>query len=656
MGNIMSSLYFTRSLLLCGVFFLGSAVLFVSCDSTIPKNTVNKTEEAQPTFSILQNQLGFSLYSAKSAVVRLERDSSSTKSISASGHFEVVQQDKVVLSGELKSFDEFAEWNTLGGTQPTTHDYRYFKADYSALTQAGHFQLAIYIGNQKQLGSEFEIADNIEFSRTAESVIHYFTQNRFTDEKDKSIRVFDSQRRVNAWGGWMDAGGDTGKYLSHLSYANFMNPQQGALVTWALAKSYRHMPAQYRAQHLESDVIAETFWGADYLHRILDKEGYFYLTVFDGWGSGAERMVTGYVGLEGTYTKDYQAAFREGGGIAIAALASAAKLASEQNKHGEFTAQQYLAGAKRAFTFLQKNNRRFCDNGRENIIDDYTALIAANELYRATKDSFYLDAARIRAQHLNKRITPEGWFISDGDLGLNEPLGQRPFYHGVEAGLPLIALVDYVQLETDASRQESAKQTLRSALNYQVKITQAVSNPFGYARQTFKTFKDGKYGETTSGFFMPHANETLYWWQGESARLASLTAATIWAARLVDPQTNSAFSVSKPVGEFAQQQIDWILGRNPYNMSQLFGFGTQNPPFAESAGARVKGGISNGITGATNSDEGRGITWAEGPEENDWRWVEQWIPHSTWFLLAMTAMNEDPNGSDVSRTSLEKGK
>jgi hypothetical protein len=49
-------------------------------------------------------------------------------------------------------------------------------------------------------------------------------------------------------------------------------------------------------------------------------------------------------------------------------------------------------------------------------------------------------------------------------------------------------------------------------------------------------------------------------------------------------------------------------------------------------------GVSNGITGATLNSNGRGITWAEGPDENNWRWTEQWLQHSIWYLLAMIAM------------------
>ena len=52
----------------------------------------------------------------------------------------------------------------------------------------------------------------------------------------------------------------------------------------------------------------------------------------------------------------------------------------------------------------------------------------------------------------------------------------------------------------------------------------------------------------------------------------------------------------------------------------------------------VRGGISNGITGAPLSDEGRGIVFAPGPDEENWRWLEQWLPHSTWLLIATTTL------------------
>ncbi|WP_176427567.1 hypothetical protein [Flavobacterium sp. ov086] len=51
-------------------------------------------------------------------------------------------------------------------------------------------------------------------------------------------------------------------------------------------------------------------------------------------------------------TNEYQSAFREGGGMAIAALARI----SQWDKNGEFTSKQYLDGAKRAYMHLLQNN------------------------------------------------------------------------------------------------------------------------------------------------------------------------------------------------------------------------------------------------------------------------------------------------------------
>jgi hypothetical protein len=342
-------------------------------------------------------------------------------------------------------------------------------------------------------------------------------------------------------------------------------------------------------------------------------------------------VVTGYEGLDGRYSTNYNAAFREGGGVAIAALARASLLSSTTGKHGEFTGSEYLADAQKAFAHLTVNNTKYCDDGVENIIDDYTALLAATELYTATKKNEYLAAARLRAKNLNGRLSPQGWFRSDG--------AERPYYHAAEAGFPIVSLAYYLDIERDPALAAAAKQTIRKALDYQLALNRNVANPYDYARQTFRIFKEDKPGsDVQDGFFMPHANETKYWWQGESARLASLAVATILGGRAVAPDPASAFGVSPELAAFAQHQMDWTLGRNPYGMCMLYGFGRANPPNAESAGVMVPGGISNGITGAVESDEGRGIVWAAGPDSNNWRWIEQWLPHSTWFLLATTTM------------------
>jgi hypothetical protein len=210
----------------------------------------------------------------------------------------------------------------------------------------------------------------------------------------------------------------------------------------------------------------------------------------------------------------------------------------------------------------------------------------------------------------------------------------------MEAGLPIIALVDYLAIENSEQIRAKTKRTIKLSLDYQLALNSQVANPFNLARQTFKTTQAGLYSKQKEGFFIPHANETNNWWQGESSRMASLTTAAILGGQLTHRDSRGAFGINSELANFAQSQIDWIMGKNPYQISMLYGFGVDNPPHSMSGGTMLNGGISNGITGASLSPDGYGITWAEGPDENNWRWTQQRLQHSAWYLLAMTAMTE----------------
>ena len=566
------------------------------------------------------NQVVLELDGPKSAVV--EYSGSAT-----SGKFAVVQQEDTVLSGALQLEPEFTAWGT---------GHRYFTADFSALHMSGHFRVLIQIGGMEARSTEFLVGERGLFTTAAEALVGYFRASRHIKAADHHIRVFGTQEFRDVWGGWKDAGGDNGKYLSHLSYSNFFNPQQTGFAAWSLARSYEFAPAEFRRLGLERAVIEETLWGADFLHRLLARDGYFYMTVFDRWAApGAERVLTAYSGIDGVCSSNYQAAFREGAGVSIAALARAARLSRASGLGGVFSADLYLADAERAFEHLQRHNKTYVDDGKENIIDDYTALLAAVELFKSTSKAAYLQAARERADNLAGRLTPAGWWRSDD--------ADRPFYHGADAGFPVLSLHEYLSIETDPARKSSAQAVIRRSLEAQLALNAAVTNPFDYPRQSFKLFSQGKRSaDTLSGFFMPHSNETGYWWQGESARLASLATAAVLGGRLLGSEPAGATELNGRLAAFAQHQIDWTLGRNPYDLSLLYGFGSRNVPHSYSAGLSVRGGISNGITGASGHDDGSGIQFGSDDDSENWRWDEQWIPHDAWFLLAASAMAATP--------------
>lgn len=548
------------------------------------------------------NHLGFDTLGPKHAVVEGPAGLTRFSVVNSAG--------TAVWCGSLTA-ESFTAWGS---------NKSFYSVDFTELTVPGTYK--VQVGSTAS--ANFDISDQRHLLKTLSAVVGYFKSSRADDAdvvaRDSAVPLVDTNQQKDAHGGWYDASGDISKYLTHLSYANFLNPQQIPLSAWALAYAAKDGGSGVTASGQLAALQAEALWGADYLLRVLAPEGYFYTNVFDGWtGTVSARKLCSFTGQQGTVTADYQSAMREGGGMSIAALARIASLKQD----GAFTSAQYLAGAEKAFTYLNTNGVNFADNKQENIIDDYTGLLAASELYAATQNSTYLDAARARATSLMGRLNAQGMFIADG--------GSRPFWHASDAGLPVVALARYTQVEPDEAKKTLSRQAIRSHLTYLVQLTRAVTNPYGYARQPTSA--------SATGFFIPHTNETGYWWQGENARLASLAAAALIGAEVL-PATSTEYL---ELLRYAGYQLDWILGNNPYDICFMKGIGRNNPPAysgEKPQNGTWAGGIVNGITGS-NAD-GTGIAWmaaaADAPWDN-WRWTEQWLPHSSWYLVAATALS-----------------
>ena len=524
--------------------------------------------------------------------------------------FVVDSTGKAVWCGDLTA-QSFSAWGSSKS---------FYSVDFTELTLAGSYRL--------QVGStaspSFQIGNQLHFTKTVPSVVGYFKSSRADDAdvvaRDSAAPLYGTGQTRDVHGGWYDASGDISKYLTHLSFAYFLNPQQIPLTAWSLAYTAQEGGTALAASGQAAAIQAEALWGADYLLRVLDPVGYFYTNVFDGWtGTVSARQICSFTGQTGTVTGDYQSSLREGGGMSIAALARASSLKA----NGDFTSAQYLAGAEKAFVYLNANGVTYDDDKKENVIDDYTGLLAASELFAATQNATYLDAARGRATSLMARLSATGYFIADG--------ATRPFWHASDAGLPVVALARYTQIESDETKKSAAKQAIRTHLTYLVQVTRAVTNPYGYARQHTSA--------SATGFFISHTNETGYWWQGENARLASLAAAALIGAEVLASTGTEYLDLLR----YAGYQLDWILGNNPYDMCFMKGFGKNNPPAysgEKPQNGTWAGGIANGITGSAT--DGTGILWlgasADAPWDN-WRWVEQWLPHSSWYLVASTALS-----------------
>ena len=601
----MNQLYFVWITLSClGLVFRAPA------ENSPLNEPRSQTKEAV----IHVNQVAYNQAAPKFAVLE------TFSQLPALSRFRIVdaQTSDKVFEGTLDSGEECAEWF------PGRYFYR---ADFSSFQKHGRFKVQIDEDGKQYNSFDFEIGKNTLATQTIPAIISFYQHQRANSPEelkaDQHLILYGSTNTVDLHGGWCDASGDVSKYFSHLAYANFMSPQQTPLVVWSMVNTVDTASPLLEKLKAKKSLTDEALYGADYIMRSLSPSNYFYMTVFSYFNKDPNaRRVVGLLANSKT-TSDYQCAFREGGGMAIAALARI----SQWKKDGEFSSQQYLAGAERAFAHLQVNNTKYDDDGKENIIDDYCALMAASELWIVTDKNVYRDEARKRAKNLAGRMTPEGYFIANDS--------NRPFWHASDAGLPVIALARYLDKETDPQLRATALAMIKQALDYNLRVTGDVSNPFGYARQTF-LFR----GQVKNGFFIPHENESGWWWQGENARLASLATAAIVGGRLVYPGTG-AFGVKPNLADFASDQIAWILGENPYDMCFMYQFGKNNVPHMSSnfGHGSGRGGISNGITGKDGNPDGSGIDFKMHANGNEWRWTEQWIPHSAWFLQAVTAMS-----------------
>lgn len=546
---------------------------------------------------------------------------------------------KVVFTGSLHPEGKVDDWRTPQGDS-------YWVADFSGWKTPGQYEL---VANGAH-SCGFQIAKDLLERDTLSNVIYYFKGQRSSglfDKADSHLPLPNGKGFVDVHGGWYDATGDYGIHFSQLNLASYFNTQQVPLVAWTLLKSYDELEARNddNFSEYERRLLDEGLFGADFLVRMHRPDGSFFQDISapgvhklakdraignPNWHFAIKASPTQAGGqvdtAKGPYS--YQVSFRSGGGMAVAALA----LASTMPADGDFSRATYLKTAEEAFNFLNSHNLTLVNDGKENILDDYCALMAAAELYHASHHAKYLAAAAARAKSLMARLTTKGeyhdyWRVNDSS---------RPFFSASDSGLPVVSLLEYAQIASPASRQR-ALQAVKESLQFELWVTGQVNNPFGYARQLVRMST----GQVRTAFFFPHDTEVAPWWQGENARLGSLAS----AARMAAPFYSDDPAFQHQLEDYAWNQLHWILGRNPYDTSMLMGSGHNNAHymfFRLWKYTSAPGAIINGITAGMNSEDG--IAFNEGyavtGKDEDWRWTEQWLPHDAWYLYAVSLPHE----------------
>jgi hypothetical protein len=318
---------------------------------------------------------------------------------------------KAVLNGSLAPAGQVKGWG----------DRVFWPADFSSWQKPGHYAVEAKADTGEARSCSFAINSDLLERKTLSNVVYYFKSQRASgllDRADRHLRLPNGKGFVDLHGGWYDATGDYGIHFSQLNFTSYFNTQQVPLVAWSLLKSYHVLESRKDPNFSEYErrMLAEGLYGADFLVRMKRPHGSFFQDIDapgikklpqdrvignPNWRPQIKKHPAdsgGHVAADsGPYA--YQVSFRSGGGMAIAALA----LASLMPEHGDFSKSDYLRAAEQAFALLKAHNREVLNDHTENILDDYCALMAATDLYKATHKKIYRKAADHRARSLMAR-------------------------------------------------------------------------------------------------------------------------------------------------------------------------------------------------------------------------------------------------------------
>lgn len=456
--------------------FVSLALAFISLALLSPATLAGQAK-------ILTNHVGYEPSGPKQAII-LAQAGASFSACALKNRAE----DEQVAAVPVKSAGPVQKWK----------DWDFWVIDFSSFNNQGKYYLECKTGSGNLRSFPFLVQRDLLERNTMSDVIYYFKEERSAGEMDKADRhlKFDGNKpgTVDAHGGWWDATGDYGKHLSHLSFSTYFNPQQIPLVVYSLLKSYEQTKLRglQGFARYQPHMLAEAMFGADYLVRMKVPNGSFYRSVMNGGvdqvpekrkiagemkrfgieaqpGQGAKEMVE-----SASNDLEYEVSYRSGGGIAVAALA----MASTYPVSGDFSNAEYLKAAEAAFDYLENNNLKLTNDGKENIVDDYCALAAATELYRATHAARYKAAADKRAKSLMARQISAGGY--QNYFRANN--AQRPFFHASDGGFPVVSLLYYAEIADPAVKQR-VLETVKKSLQFELGITGEVNNPFGLSRE-----------------------------------------------------------------------------------------------------------------------------------------------------------------------------
>jgi hypothetical protein len=542
----------------------------------------------KPLAQVLVNQVGYDLEGPKSAVVATNFFPGET----ARGELEIVAESggsalRVPLSAARIYDGDSADWGSY-----------YWRGDFSSLRRAGRYRAVAHIGDVRGESFPFTIGEHALLRGTGNLAVDFFFVQRCGFEVPgwhKACHLDDARlpdgRQIDATGGWHSAG-DYNKIL-------YENGDGG--VAFALVRAYDALPAYFRGFDRDRvgrvDAIDEALWGARFLAKMQNPQtGGLYKDIRQGPGRTWMKWSPPEVHTDNLPGTPDDPVIDPGEGNSPLAPAVWMRLGRMLEQQG--AANDLQERARRYWRYLTEKDA--------SPASPYL-LVAALDLHRTTGESAYLEYARRTAQNL---------------LPQQAQSGRLRGAWGSSGELAAGALASFAL----ASPQDPLVERIRPALaEFRTFLESTADNPFGLSKQSV--------GEKEY-FFEPTSTLGLNFNQLQKA----------WAAALIYRLNHDERAL-----RIATDQVDWVLGKNPFNLCQCEGAGSLNPPRyhhrydsipGHERGA-VPGCVPNGFVRDVSSEDRPGFDMSRpgpGKRHASYRTSEPWLVHNMWYLLALAEL------------------
>ncbi|MBI5092188.1 MAG: glycoside hydrolase family 9 protein [Candidatus Hydrogenedentes bacterium] len=485
------------------------------------------------------------------------------------------------------------------GQKDADWGWYFWRADFSRFKKAGTWKVSASIAKTASESFSFVIAPDRLFAETADANVDFFYVQRCGFDVPgwhaachmDDAKLPDGTHR-DLTGGWHSAG----------DYNKISYEYGDGGVMYALVNAYEAAPSAFEAHKRTGaglcDALDEAWWGAKYLAKLqIPETGGFYKDIQQGpdrktWMAFVppEKQTDGI-----PETADDPIVQAGGEGNSPLAIGGWARLSVLLVACG--IENDYLARAVKAWDHVTSAG------GAEGAP---LMLISAVDLYSVTREDRYLAFARRSVEAL---------------LGTAKD-GALPGGYANSGDIPAAALA-YFALKMP---KDALAPRIRECLARHLETFLAEpDNPLGLSRQ--QPGKDGYFFEPTSSL-------------GHNWELGSRA----WAAMMMYRVLHD-----RRAREYATNQIDFILGRNTYNLCMFEGKGSFNPPRyhhryitipGHERGA-VPGAIPNGFVRDVAGNDRPGFDLSRtGRQYPSYRTNEPWLIHNVFYTLAVTALHE----------------